>query len=255
MAKLKLLNPLKRVTITQGYGINGTDPAMIEKYKSIGLKDGLHNGIDMVAWDGTPVYATHDGRVTFAGYDGSGGLGVVIRTNEQFDYKEGQSYFKTLYWHLKKDSLLVTGGQEVKAGQQIGLSNNSGFSTGPHLHYGLKPIAKGENDWTWFNSEQDNGAGGAIDPMPFTIPFQQDMKYGETWDEIKILQKALIQLGLFVGEPYAKYGKMTKEAVFKFQLKYCNLNSYEKIYLKGEKVGPKTRAALNKLWEEGIIKL
>lgn len=254
--KLKLVNPLKRVIITQGYGIDGTDPAMIEKYKTIGLKDGLHNGIDMVAWDGTPVYATHDGRVTFAGYDGSGGLGVVIRTNSEVTFKDGEvAYAKTLYWHLKKDSLLVTGGQEVKAGQQIALSNNSGFSTGPHLHFGLKPIAKGENDWTWYNTQQENGMGGAVDPRPYMIPFQQDMKYGETWEEIKTLQKALIQLGFFVGEPYAKYGKMTQDAVLKFQKKYCKISWYEEFVLKGSKVGPKTREALNKLWEDGVIKL
>lgn len=255
MAKLRLYNPLKRVTVTQGYGIDGTDPKMVEKYKTLGLKDGLHNGVDMVALDGTPVYASHDGRVTFAGYDGSGGLGVVIRTNEQFDYEGSQAYYKTIYWHLKRDSLLVTGGQEIKAGQQIASADNTGFSTGSHLHYSLKPIAKGENDWTWYNIEQSNGLGGNIDPAPYFIPFQQDMEYGQTWEEIKTLQKALIQLGFFVGEPYAKYGNMTREAVLKFQKKYCKLSWYEEYVLKGTKVGTKTRAALNKLWEDGVIKL
>jgi len=254
--KLKLLNPLKRVIITQGYGIDGTDPKMVEKYKTLGLKDGLHNGLDMVAADGVPVYASHDGRVTFAGYDGGGGLGVVIRTNEPVTFKDGtEAYAKSLYWHLKKESLLVTGGQDVKAGQQIGMADNTGFSTGSHLHYGLKPIAKGENDWTWYNIDQDNGLGGAIDPKPYLIPFQMDMEYGQTWDEIKTLQKALTQLGFFVGEPYAKYGNMTREAVLKFQKKYCKLSWYEEYVLKGTKVGLKTRTALNKLWEDGVIKL
>lgn len=256
MAKLQLHNPLKRVVITQGYGLEGTHPSMVEKYKTLGLKDGLHNGLDMAAADGTPVYASHDGRVTFAGYDGSGGLGVVIRTNEPVTFRDGsESYAKTIYWHLKKDSLLVTGGQEVKAGQQIGGADNTGFSTGSHLHYSLKPIARGENDWTWYNVEQSNGLGGNIDPAPYLIPFQMDMEYGQTWEEIKTLQKALIQLGFFVGEPYAKYGKMTQDAVLKFQKKYCKLSYYEEYVMRGSKVGSKTRAALNKLWEDGVIKL
>lgn len=99
------------------------------------------------------------------------------------------------------------------------------------------------------------GYGGAIDPMPYLVPFQQDMEYGQTWDEIKTLQTALKQLGFFVGEPYAKYGNMTREAVLKFQKQYCKISWYEEFVLKGTKVGPKTRAALQDLWEKGKIKL
>ena len=246
--RLQLKNPLGRVTITQGYGIDGTDPVMVEKYKTLGLKDGLHNGLDMVAFDGTPVYASHDGRVTFAGYDGSGGLGVVIRTNEPFEYGDGFTYFKTIYWHLRKDSLLVTGGQEVKAGQQIASADNTGFSPGSHLHFGLKPIAKGENDWTWYNTQQENGLGGAIDPMPYLIPFQQEMKYGETWDDIIKLQKFLGKLGFFHEIPFAKYGPATAKAVLLFQKKYCKLSWYEEYIMKGNKCGPKTLEQLNIQW-------
>ena len=251
--KFKLYNPLKRMILTQGFGRENTDPNMLKAYESMGLQG--HNGLDFVAWDGTPVYASHDGRVTFAGYDGSGGLGVVIRTEQQFDYNGGQVYFKTIYWHLKKDSLKVTASQSVKKGDLIGLSDNTGMSTGSHLHFGLKPIQRGEQEWVWDNVDSANGYNGAIDPTPYIVPFQQDMEYGQTWEEIKTLQKALIQLGFFVGEPYAKYGKMTQDAVFKFQQKYCDLSLYEKTILKGSKVGPKTRDALNKLWEDGVIKL
>ena len=132
-----------------------------------------HNGIDFHAPDSTEVYASHDGRVTYAGYDGAGGLGVVIRTTEKFDYyrpdtgKFEPSYYKTIYWHLKKDTIKVTGGQTVKAGDLIALADNTGRSTGAHLHYGVKPIYKGENDWTWWNWEQENGYYGAIDPAPY----------------------------------------------------------------------------------------
>ena len=51
----------------------------------------------------------------------------------------------------------------------MGTADNTGCSTGAHLHFGLKPIAQGENDWTWTNSEQTNGYFGAIDPAPYFV--------------------------------------------------------------------------------------
>ena len=43
-----------------------------------------------------------------------------------------------LYAHLKTDGVLVRVGQQVQAGQQIGLSGNTGFTTGPHLHFAVQ---------------------------------------------------------------------------------------------------------------------
>ena len=166
MSKFTLQKPLKEWKINQEFGKNFNT-----FYTEMGMKG--HNGIDFYALDSTEVYATHDGRVTFTGYDGAGGLGVVIRTTEKFDYyntdtgKLEPSYFKTIYWHLKKDTIKVTGGQTVKAGDLIALADNTGRSTGAHLHFGLKPIQKGENAWTWYNLEPSNGYSGAIDPMPY----------------------------------------------------------------------------------------
>jgi len=145
--KLKLGYPLKEMEITQGFGKNATD-----LYTKLGMKG--HNGLDLHAPDGTPVLATHDGRVTYAGYDGAGGLTIVIRTEQEYEYGDGQVYFKTIYCHLKKNSLLVTAGQSVKEGQQIAQADNTGASTGSHLHFGLKPIQKGEQDWQWDNVEK-----------------------------------------------------------------------------------------------------
>lgn len=246
--KLKLYNPLKSMALTQGFGFGGTDPSMLSVYQKMGLGNG-HNGLDYWAIDGTPVYATHDGRVTFAGYDGSGGLGIVIRTNEEYEYGEGKSYFKTIYWHLKKDSLVVTGGQQVKRGDKIGEADNTGMSTGSHLHFGLKPIARGENDWTWFNTEQNNGMLGAIDPTPYFLKFQQEMKLGQTYNIIREMQEFLKQLGFFKARATGFYGLMTAKAVLEFQKKYCNLSVYEQYILAGTKAGPKTLDALNQQWD------
>lgn len=241
--KFKIYTPLERTTITQGFG-KDTSPAMLPLYKSMGLAG--HNGLDYFAPDGTSVYASHDGRVTFAGYDGSGGLGVVIRTNEEFEDVEGKpTYFKSIYWHLKKDSLLVTGSQQVVRGQKIGEADNTGMSTGSHLHYGIKPIAKGENDWTWWNTEQNNGMFGAVDPTLYLVKFQHEMKYGEQSQNVRDLQEFLKTLGLFAVQGTGFYGAITAKAVLDFQIANCQLSFYERYVLKGAKVGPKTLSSLN----------
>lgn len=167
--KLTLYYPMKPYRPGGKFGV--CPPGKVcEYYRNVlGLKG--HNGIDVPCDTGTPVYASHDGTVTFAGEDGSAGMGVVIRTHEKFDYEKGQAYFKTIYWHLKKDGIKVKAGQKVKAGDLIALANNTGFSTGSHLHFGLKPVYKGEKDWEWWNAEQDNGYKGAIDPDPYFVGY------------------------------------------------------------------------------------
>lgn len=230
--KLQLQPPLKFWGINQAFGANFNS-----FYTKIGLKG--HNGIDFWAPDSTPVYATHDGRVTFTGYDGAGGLGVVIRTTEQFDYGNEQAYYKSIYWHLKRDTIKVTGGQTVKAGDLIAFADNTGRSTGSHLHFGLKPIQKGEEDWVWFNTEPENGYNGAIDPMPYfdRYFFSKPMRFGDEFSDVGELQKWLNkqEANLKVDN---KFGKFTKQAVINFQLSHS---------LVGDGiVGKKTLAELNR---------
>lgn len=84
----------------------------------------FHKGLDFAAPIGTPVYATADGKVEYAG--DMSGYGNCI------DINHGNSYI-TRYGHLSK--IEVSNGQSVKKGQLIGLVGSSGKSTGPHLHY------------------------------------------------------------------------------------------------------------------------
>jgi septal ring factor EnvC (AmiA/AmiB activator) len=84
----------------------------------------LHKGIDIVNRAGTPVVATADGRVAFAGNRRGYGKMVII------DHGLGRV---TKYGHLSR--ITVNNGEEVVRGQKIGLLGSTGRSTGPHLHY------------------------------------------------------------------------------------------------------------------------
>lgn len=85
MSKFELWYPIKTQLI-QGFGEN-----LLPVYKQLGLLG--HNGIDFSAYDGQPVRASHDGVVTFTGYDGSGGLGIVIRTTEDYFFDTDTEQF------------------------------------------------------------------------------------------------------------------------------------------------------------------
>jgi len=167
--KLQLSSPLKiPIKINQYFGANATNV-----YKQEGMPG--HNGIDFYAPHATPVYACHDGRAYFQ-IDSAGGHGIVLITNQPFDYQDGQAYFKTIYWHLcdstkepqfKSPIQDFPWGKDVTRGDFIGYADNTGLSTGDHLHFGLKPVAQGESSNSWYNVEQNNGYFGAIDPAPY----------------------------------------------------------------------------------------
>ena len=93
-----------------------------------------HSGIDFAragneSIDGVPLPAFHAGTVTFAGWHNSYGNYIVIRD------KAGNFHY---YAHLK-DRPTIKAGQNVKVDQIIGRIGNTGNSTGPHLHYEVRP--------------------------------------------------------------------------------------------------------------------
>lgn len=172
--KLELWYPTERFYIGQGFGEANTNPSVRERYLKYGLKG--HNGLDLFAATGDKIYAAHEGTVTYAGLDGGAGKTIVLRTDRAYEYKDGSAYFKTIYGHLKEYKVKI--GDVVKIGQLIALSDNTGDSTGPHLHFGLKPQLPGEGDDVWYNFEPSNGYNGAIDPMPyFNHYYAKDIDY------------------------------------------------------------------------------
>ena len=96
-----------------------------------GVPDESHVGIDIAVPIGTPVRASGGGTVMAAGYDSDYGLFVLLRH---------PSGYETMYGHTSR--LLAAEGDEVQAGQVIGLSGNSGRSTAPHLHFEVRRDGK-----------------------------------------------------------------------------------------------------------------
>ncbi|WP_457554215.1 peptidoglycan DD-metalloendopeptidase family protein [Desulfobacula sp.] len=87
----------------------------------------FHPGIDISNKSGTKIFATANGKISYAGRKMYFGNFVVI------DHGHGRV---TRYGHLKK--LLVKRGQKVKRGDVIALMGNTGKSTGPHVHYEVR---------------------------------------------------------------------------------------------------------------------
>ena len=98
----------------------------------------MHQGVDFAAPVGTPIHATADGVVTFAGRQGAYGNLIKI---------EHELGTETRYAHLSR--IRVKPGQRVSQGELIGDMGNTGRSTGPHLHYEVRVN------------------GRAVDPMSF----------------------------------------------------------------------------------------
>jgi murein DD-endopeptidase MepM/ murein hydrolase activator NlpD len=115
-----LAYPLAKPIITQPYG------ATAFAQKAYSTK--FHNGIDLGVPTGTPVMAADDGTVFAVGNNGKVQYGkyIVIKHADNL---------ATLYAHLSKQ--IVSSGQTVTRGQIIGYSDNTGYSTGPHLHFGV----------------------------------------------------------------------------------------------------------------------
>ena len=99
----------------------------------------LHRGVDLAADIGTPVHVTADGVVSKVKRDV--GLGKLIEINHGYGYR-------TVYAHLSRIS--VKRGQHLQRGQVIGAVGNTGYSTGPHLHYEVHYQGRARNPFKYF---------------------------------------------------------------------------------------------------------
>lgn len=158
----KLTYPLKDFDahLTQGYGQN------LLAYGGMGLHG--HIGVDYAAPEGTPVYAAHDG-IVFESWNDRTGKRTGYGGRVKLRYRNGSNGMETVYAHLSKTAVMV--GDFVEDGQLIGYSGDTGFSTRPHLHFGVR--------FLWFCDvgtqvgkpcevlNGDNGMLGWVDPIPY----------------------------------------------------------------------------------------
>ncbi|MBF9029810.1 peptidoglycan DD-metalloendopeptidase family protein [Rhodobacterales bacterium HKCCE3408] len=104
----------------------------------------MHEGTDLAGARGTPILATADGVVTFAGTQS--GYGNMIEIRHAFG-------LTTRYAHLSR--IRVSEGERVSRGDRIGDMGNTGRSTGPHLHYEVRRDGRPTNPMTFIRAGQD----------------------------------------------------------------------------------------------------
>ena len=135
----------KPVIVTQTYGIHK------EWYAPFGLPG--HEGIDIRSLTGTPVMACADGAVSRVEKNAaSGPYGIHVRLR----HKVGADEYETIYAHFKSTQVAVA--QYVQRGTVLGLADNTGNSSGPHLHFSLKHFGHGS---PWMNRSD------LVNPTPY----------------------------------------------------------------------------------------
>ena len=131
--------PLGGAALTSGYGMRN-HPVLGGRRK--------HDGVDLAAPTGTPVFATADGIVSRADWYSSYGLYISL---------EHGASMQTRYAHLSR--LAVAAGDNVKKGDLIGYVGSTGRSTGPHLHYEVRV------------------EGLAVNPIPYMVESEAQLAY------------------------------------------------------------------------------
>jgi len=116
--KAFLLSPMEFSRMTSGFTAARFHP-FLQTMRA-------HRGIDFAAPTGTPIRATGDGIVTFAGVQN--GYGNVIMIAHDREYS-------TVYAHLSRFATETKSGSRVRQGDTIGYVGQTGWATGPHLHY------------------------------------------------------------------------------------------------------------------------
>lgn len=140
--------PTEHRVITQAWGANP------QNYAKFGLPG--HEGVDIKAPHGSPIYAVADGAVYMVGdtreYPAGHAYGVQVRIAHVGGWK-------TVYAHLDRRTVDI--GDQVKAGQVIGYADNTGNSFGPHLHLTLK------REERTYRDEHGVWPNNLHDPTPF----------------------------------------------------------------------------------------
>ncbi|MEK7169440.1 MAG: peptidoglycan DD-metalloendopeptidase family protein [Patescibacteria group bacterium] len=119
--------PVSNAVLTQYYGPT--------KFAERAYKTGFHTGVDFSSTIGTPVFATADGKISRVDNNDRGTSRWNRYQYGRYILVEHPNNLTSLYAHLSR--AIVKAGDIVKEGDLIGYSGNSGFATGPHLHFGI----------------------------------------------------------------------------------------------------------------------
>ncbi len=124
----------------------GDRPEFYGQYSYDGVKLRGHNGVDFGTPNGTVLLATDDGTVAQVGYE-AGGFGNFVKLSH--------TWGDSIYAHMERVS--VKEGDTLHRGDALGVGDNTGNSSGPHLHFAVRiyPYRRGD------------GWGGYCDPVPF----------------------------------------------------------------------------------------
>lgn len=117
---------------------------------------GYHTGIDIGCRAGSPIYASHDGKVISARWDGPYGNQVRLQGDG----------FETWYNHMSR--MAVNKGDVVSAGKVLGYIGSTGQSTGPHLHFELRVNGKDVDPGQYLNGADvpTGGVSQVGNPIP-----------------------------------------------------------------------------------------
>lgn len=131
ISDLERVNLLRIAATRMPFGAPVDSPHFTSKFGNrrdpINGRHGFHSGVDMSDRRGTPIYASAEGEVVFAGRQR--GYGRIVKVRHAFG-------FETVYAHMNKIRVKV--GQRVSRGARIGDMGNTGRSTGTHLHYEVR---------------------------------------------------------------------------------------------------------------------
>ncbi len=131
LRKAFLRSPMEFSRVTSGFS-NARFHPILQTWRA-------HNGVDYAAPSGTPVRATGSAKVVFAGWQN--GYGNVIQLQHR-------GAFATLYAHLSRLAPQVQTGARVAQGEVIGYVGQTGWATGPHLHYEFRVGGEQRNPLT-----------------------------------------------------------------------------------------------------------
>jgi hypothetical protein len=179
---MKIYRCVKSNIVTQKFGEKNTSPELLPLYKSFNLKG--HDGWDYIVscqdrsiktgGQCEPVFCDIDGyaTITYIQKDIKAGFGI--------NAVDQDGIHRHCWWHFDSINPELKVGDRIEGGTLLGISGNTGYSTGAHLHRGLYEYG-----------QEGNGYNGAIDIEPYYQPIFVKDFIDTLKTQISLLQKLL----------------------------------------------------------------